>query len=160
MTPQDAPQRQRRLLYGRRKGPKLSAHQQALRETLLPKLLLTLEKDRDPRSYFTTSLSDIWLEVGYGSGEHLLWQARANPQVGIIGAEPYISGTAKLLSKLERILPELMSLKPRNIREHLGLNKPIYARTSAYGHFGREPDAQGGFSWEKTDLADALKRAV
>jgi S-adenosylmethionine synthetase len=70
-------------------------------------------------------------------------------------------GTGKVdEAKLERILPELMSLKPRNIREHLGLNKPIYARTSAYGHFGREPDAQGGFSWEKTDLADALKRAV
>ena len=62
-------------------------------------------------------------------------------------------------AKLEKVLPELMSLKPRNIREHLGLNKPIYARTAAYGHFGREPDADGGFSWEKTDLADALKRA-
>ncbi len=62
-------------------------------------------------------------------------------------------------AKLEKILPELMSLKPRNIREHLGLNRPIYARTAAYGHFGREPDADGGFSWEKTDLADALKRA-
>ena len=70
-------------------------------------------------------------------------------------------GTGKMdEAKLERILPELMSLKPRNIREHLGLNKPIYARTAAYGHFGREPDAEGGFSWEKTDLADALKRAV
>jgi S-adenosylmethionine synthetase len=63
-------------------------------------------------------------------------------------------------SKLERVLPQLMSLKPRGIREHLGLNKPIYARTSAYGHFGREPDSEGGFSWEKTDLADALKGAV
>jgi S-adenosylmethionine synthetase len=62
-------------------------------------------------------------------------------------------------AKLERILPELMSLKPRGIREHLGLNKPIYARTSAYGHFGRAPDVDGGFSWEKTDLADQLKRA-
>ena len=62
-------------------------------------------------------------------------------------------------AKLEQILPQLMSLKPRGIREHLGLNKPIYARTAAYGHFGREPDAQGGFSWEKTDLADALKGA-
>ena len=69
-------------------------------------------------------------------------------------------GTGKVdEAKLEKILPELMSLKPRDIREHLGLNKPIYARTSAYGHFGREPDADGGFSWEKTDLADALKRA-
>jgi S-adenosylmethionine synthetase len=70
-------------------------------------------------------------------------------------------GTGKVdEAKLEKILPELMSLKPRRIREHLGLNKPIYARTSAYGHFGREPDADGGFSWEKTDLADALKHAA
>ena len=62
-------------------------------------------------------------------------------------------------AKLEKILPEAMSLKPRNIREHLKLNNPIYARTSAYGHFGREPDSSGGFTWEKTDLADTLKRA-
>jgi len=61
--------------------------------------------------------------------------------------------------KLEAVLPELMSLKPRGIREHLGLNRPIYARTAAYGHFGRTPDSEGGFSWEKTDLADALKAA-
>ena len=53
-----------------------------------------------------------------------------------------------------------MDLTPRGIRKHLDLNKPIYARTSAYGHFGRTPDKDGGFSWEKTDLADALKRAV
>jgi S-adenosylmethionine synthetase len=62
-------------------------------------------------------------------------------------------------AKLEKILPELMNLKPRGLREHLGLNKPIYARTSAYGHFGREPDAEGGFSWEKTDLVKDLKGA-
>jgi S-adenosylmethionine synthetase len=61
--------------------------------------------------------------------------------------------------KLEQILPELMSLKPRGIREHLGLNRAIYARTSAYGHFGRAPDSEGGFSWEKTDLADQLRTA-
>jgi S-adenosylmethionine synthetase len=61
--------------------------------------------------------------------------------------------------KLCAMLPDLMSLKPRGIREHLGLNSPIYARTSAYGHFGREPDSDGGFSWERTDLAAELKRA-
>jgi S-adenosylmethionine synthetase len=64
------------------------------------------------------------------------------------------------VAKLELVLPQLMSLKPRGIREHLGLNKPIYARTAAYGHFGREPDAEGGFSWEKTDLADKIKAAL
>ena len=50
-----------------------------------------------------------------------------------------------------------MDLTPRGIRNHLKLNKPIYQRTAAYGHFGRAPDADGGFSWELTDLADALK---
>src|SRR3974390_3107449 len=61
-------------------------------------------------------------------------------------------------AKLEKILPELMSLKPRGIREHLGLNRPIYARSSAYGHFGRAPEPDGGFSWERTDLVDEWAR--
>ncbi len=61
-------------------------------------------------------------------------------------------------AKLEAVLPEMIGgATPRAIREHLGLNKPIYARTAAYGHFGRQPDAEGGFSWERTDLVDALK---
>ena len=63
-------------------------------------------------------------------------------------------------AKIEKALAECMDLTPRGIRTHLDLNKPIYARTSAYGHFGRTPDAEGGFSWEKTDLADAIKKAV
>ncbi len=63
-------------------------------------------------------------------------------------------------AKLEKILPELVGgASPRAIREHLKLNRPIYARTAAYGHFGRQPEADGGFSWEKTDLVDALKGA-
>jgi len=70
-------------------------------------------------------------------------------------------GTGKVdESKLETALGEVMDLSPRGIRKHLDLNKPIYARTSAYGHFGRKPDADGGFSWEKTDLADAIKKAA
>ncbi len=61
-------------------------------------------------------------------------------------------------ARLEAVLPELVGgCSPRSIREHLGLNKPIYARTAAYGHFGREPDTDGGFSWEKTDLVGELK---
>jgi S-adenosylmethionine synthetase len=68
-------------------------------------------------------------------------------------------GTGEVdVEKLERVLPELMEgLTPRAIRLHLGLNRPIYERTTAYGHFGRTPDAEGGFSWEKTDLVAALK---
>jgi S-adenosylmethionine synthetase len=61
--------------------------------------------------------------------------------------------------KLSRVLCELMDLSPRGIREHLGLSKPIYARTAAYGHFGREPEKDGGFSWEKTDLVRDLRTA-
>jgi S-adenosylmethionine synthetase len=59
--------------------------------------------------------------------------------------------------KLETALMEVMNLTPRGIREHLSLNRPIFARTSAYGHFGRAPEPDGGFSWEKTDLADTLR---
>ena len=63
-------------------------------------------------------------------------------------------------AKLETILPQLIGgATPRAIREHLGLNRPIYARTTAYGHFGRDPEDDGGFSWERTDLADELRRA-
>ncbi len=61
---------------------------------------------------------------------------------------------------LERALREVMDLSPSGIRRALDLNKPIYGRTAAYGHFGREPDADGGFSWEKVDLVEALKAAV
>jgi S-adenosylmethionine synthetase len=61
---------------------------------------------------------------------------------------------------IEAAVARVMDLTPRGIRTHLGLNRPIYQRTAAYGHFGRKPDADGGFSWEKTDLVEALKKAV
>lgn len=71
------------------------------------------------------------------------------------------AGTGKVSEeKLSGALQEVMDLSPRGLRNHLNLDKPIYARTSAYGHFGREPDADGGFSWERTDLVDALKSAL
>ncbi len=72
-----------------------------------------------------------------------------------------LHGTGKVdEAKLEGVLMDALDLSPRGIRTALQLNKPIYARTSAYGHFGRTPDADGGFSWEKTDLADRLKSAL
>jgi S-adenosylmethionine synthetase len=83
----------------------------------------------------------------------------------------YAIGVAKPLSfyvdtggvvdeqKLARVLQELMDLSPRGIRTHLGLNRPIYTCTAAYGHFGRQPEPDGSFSWEKLDLADELRRA-
>jgi S-adenosylmethionine synthetase len=83
----------------------------------------------------------------------------------------YAIGVAKPLSffvdtgdmideaKLGRVLQEMMDLSPRGIRTHLNLNKPIYTPTSSYGHFGRDPEPSGAFSWERTDLADELRRA-
>jgi S-adenosylmethionine synthetase len=83
----------------------------------------------------------------------------------------YAIGVAKPLSfyvdtagsadenRLASVLQDLMDLSPRGIRTHLGLNKPIYTRTAAYGHFGRRPEPDGGFSWERLDLADELRRA-
>ncbi len=61
--------------------------------------------------------------------------------------------------KLSDVMQQMVNLSPRGIREHLGLNRPIYARTAAYGHFGREPEPDGGFSWEQTRLVDELRRA-
>ena len=70
-------------------------------------------------------------------------------------------GTGKVdEARLEQTLGEVMDLTPRGIRKHLDLNKPIYARTAAYGHFGRDPDNEGGFSWERTNIADDIKAAV
>ncbi|BCB17379.1 methionine adenosyltransferase [Bosea sp. ANAM02] len=72
-----------------------------------------------------------------------------------------LHGTGKVdEAKLEDVLGKLVDLSPNGIRNHLGLNRPIYAKTSAYGHFGRKAGRDGSFSWEKTDLVDALKKAV
>ncbi len=70
-------------------------------------------------------------------------------------------GTGEVPAELiEKAVAQCMDLTPRGIRQHLGLNRPIYQRTSAYGHFGRAPEADGGFSWEQLDLVDALKKAI
>jgi S-adenosylmethionine synthetase len=70
-------------------------------------------------------------------------------------------GTSKVGEEaIEAALGKVMDLSPSGIRDHLQMNRPIYARTSAYGHFGREPDADGGFSWEKTDLTGAIDSAL
>ncbi|HEY1878144.1 MAG TPA: tRNA (guanosine(46)-N7)-methyltransferase TrmB [Rhizomicrobium sp.] len=95
----DHPDRHRRKLYGRRKGPKLSARQAGLRQTLLAEL--AYDPAKDPFSQFPDTIRELWLEVGFGAGEHLVWQAREHPDAGLIGAEPYEMGTAKILTKLE-----------------------------------------------------------
>ncbi len=122
------PERARRLVYGRRKGPTLRGRQAGLLETLLPKLALQIEQGRDPRQYFqswpgsearaqrdpaTHHVKDVWLEIGFGAGEHLLALARTERDAGLIGAEPFVNGVAKLLSKLE-------PGEGGNIRIHMG----------------------------------------
>jgi tRNA (guanine-N7-)-methyltransferase len=92
------PDWQRRKLYGRRKGPKLSAHQTELRRTLLSDI--AFDPTKDASAQFSDSVRELWLEVGFGAGEHLFQLAGENPDVGLIGAEPYESGVAKLLAKL------------------------------------------------------------
>ena len=70
-------------------------------------------------------------------------------------------GTGKVAENvLVKAIEQVMDLRPRGIREHLQLNRAIYTPTSAYGHFGREPTAEGHFSWEKLDLAPALQKAI
>jgi tRNA (guanine-N7-)-methyltransferase len=153
-------ERRRTHLYGRRKGPKLSAHQAGLFQTLLPELALRIQAGSDARSYFapppcgkveTRSVSgggdgessspppekalasldafstspqgggaycveDVWLEIGFGAGEHLLWQAEHHSNIGLIGAEPYEAGVAKLLSRISLVPAETKN----NIRIHMG----------------------------------------
>ena len=87
--------------FGRRKGWKLRARQSGLMKNLLPELLLAPESGRSPREYFDAPVKDVWLEIGFGGGEHLAAQATAHPDIGIIGAEPFIAGMAKLLSRID-----------------------------------------------------------
>jgi S-adenosylmethionine synthetase len=69
-----------------------------------------------------------------------------------------LHGTGKIgESELDQALRRVMDLSPRGIREHLGLGRPIYERTAAYGHFGRQPDNDGGFSWERLDLIEPIR---
>jgi tRNA (guanine-N7-)-methyltransferase len=97
-------ERKERTLYGRRRGKKLRAGQEALLDTLLPRL--SLEIPPEPQELDLAELfggaRDVWLEVGFGAGEHLVWQAEQHPQIGLIGCEPYINGVAKCLAHIER----------------------------------------------------------
>ncbi|NNE22288.1 MAG: tRNA (guanosine(46)-N7)-methyltransferase TrmB [Rhizobiales bacterium] len=90
-------------LYGRRKGPRLRAHQTRLVERLLPQLRVDPAEARtsQPQHLFAAGCNEVWLEIGFGGGEHLAWQASNNPDVGFIGCEPFINGIAKLLSTVE-----------------------------------------------------------
>lgn len=90
-----------RHVYGRTKGKTLRPRQAHLMETLLPKVSICLDGPQvDPQTLFPPATDEVWLEIGFGGGEHLAWQAGANPRVGILGCEPFINGVAKLVSEI------------------------------------------------------------
>ena len=95
----------RRRVYGRRQGYRLRPGRQALLERALPELRLDLPEDAaariDPAGLFPAPVNDLWLEIGFGAGEHLAHQVRVNPAVGVIGCEPFVQGIAGLLHHLE-----------------------------------------------------------
>jgi tRNA (guanine-N7-)-methyltransferase len=102
--PPDRPPGRRRVLYGRRRGRPLHRGQQALVDTLLPRLAVTLPAAGvlDPSALFDPRPEEVWLEIGFGSGEHLAVQAAAHPAVGFIGCEVFENGIAKLLADVQR----------------------------------------------------------
>jgi tRNA (guanine-N7-)-methyltransferase len=102
--PPDRPPGQRRVLYGRRRGRPLHRGQQALVDTLLPRLAVTLPAAGvlDPSALFDPRPEEVWLEIGFGSGEHLAVQAAAHPEIGFIGCEVFENGIAKLLADVQR----------------------------------------------------------
>jgi tRNA (guanine-N7-)-methyltransferase len=108
--------------YGRRKGRPLSARQERLLKDLLPRLRLDLKSPapRNLRGLFPVPVGKVWLEIGFGSGEHLLWQAEHHEDVGLIGCEPFINGVASLLGAVEQ-------RAVANIRVHDGDARDVLA---------------------------------
>lgn len=91
-----------RIFYGRRKGRPIRAGRQRLLEELFPRIKVDLgENPIDPATLFVPPVRDVWLEIGFGGGEHLAEQARAHPDIGMIGCEPFINGVARLLSEID-----------------------------------------------------------
>jgi len=115
MTETDFPRRH----FGRRKGWKLRTRQSGLVESLLPRLAFLPVGGRAAGEYFGAGIGEVWLEIGFGGGEHLAAQAAANPHVGIIGAEPFVAGMAKLLSKIEEAGLENVRLYMEDARDIL-----------------------------------------
>jgi len=102
----------KRILYGRRKGKPLRKNQQKAVDDLLPRLTVPLDAEEiDLPALFDHKVDQYWLEIGFGGGEHLAWQAEHHPEAGIIGCEPFINGVAMLLSKI-------MDTGIENVRVH------------------------------------------
>ena len=105
--------------YGRRQGRKLTPARARLIDDSLPKIMPTLpeaQKKLDPRSLFPSSIKEIWLEIGFGNGEHLIAQAKANPDIGIIGCEPFMNGVSTCLAEIETHKIENIRIWPDDAR--------------------------------------------
>ncbi|MEP4377985.1 MAG: tRNA (guanine(46)-N(7))-methyltransferase TrmB [Alphaproteobacteria bacterium] len=110
--------------HGRRRGRKLRPGQERLLEGYLPEIRVDVPAAGDaidPAGLFRAGMREVWLEIGFGAGEHLAWQAARNPDVGILGAEPYLNGVARLLS-------EIIDERPGNIRIHPDDVRPLLPR--------------------------------
>ena len=109
MNKENSPRR--RQVHGRTKGGKLSPRKQGLCDALLPYLRISLppepfaKRELQPLELFAEKPGETWLEIGFGGGEHLAWQAAQNPDIGFIGCEPFVNGVAKLLVEIEEAEP-------------------------------------------------------
>jgi tRNA (guanine-N7-)-methyltransferase len=113
------PEGARLQLYGRRRGRRLRVGQQALLEELLPKLRIALPEAGEPLdlvALFGPAIREVWLEIGFGGGEHLAWQAARHPEIGFIGAEFFLNGIASLLGHLARGGIENVRIHPEDAR--------------------------------------------
>jgi len=116
--------------FGRRKGKRLRGEQAERIETLLPRIRLDLTAERlDPAALFSAPMRDLWLEIGFGGGEHLADNAARHPDIGFIGCEPFVNGVAKLVAEVEH-------RGLTNIRVHDGNASDVLARLPA-GTVGR-----------------------
>lgn len=123
-NPENIVQRDR-VFYGRRRGRRLRAGMEALLEERLPELAVTLPAEPgavlDPASLFPDSTKEVWLEIGFGGGEHLAAQAAANPDVGFIGSEPFMNGVASLIRHCEDQALSNVRVYPDDVRDLLPL---------------------------------------
>jgi tRNA (guanine-N7-)-methyltransferase len=119
MTEPDGGADRRRHFHGRRQGRKLRAGRAALIETLLPRLTVALPEDSgalDPAALFPRPPRELWVEIGFGAGEHLAWQAAHHPDIGFIGCEPFINGMSTLLAAVERDGLDMVRVWPDDAR--------------------------------------------
>lgn len=126
--------------YGRRKGQALSAHKKHLLETILPRVAISitaiLPGTLDPKTLFDFSIKNVWLEIGFGKGEHLALQAKNNPGIGFIGCEPYINGVAGLVDLIHKQNLKNIRIYPDDARHFL----PLLQRASLRRVFLLHPD--------------------